>query len=75
MGKPQLTGEIRFPQYDLYPMNNEFQELYLSGYFQLSAINYKLDQYGDGLSGVQLVFSNGLSSPFLEVQEAKNSDF
>ena len=48
----ELTGEIRFPQYAVYPTKERFNELYYSGEFKLSAINYKLEQFEDALCGI-----------------------
>ena len=61
----EVVGEIRIPPIEEYPTINDFETLYASS-FVLSAINYK--QFSDfySLSGIQLAFSNGISTPLFE---------
>ena len=65
----EVVGEIRIPPIEEYPTINDFETLYASS-FVLSAINYK--QFSDfySLSGIQLAFSNGISTPLFETSAA-----
>ena len=53
-----------------FPTEDDFEELYASD-FALSAINYKHYSDSFGLSGIQLVFSNGITTPLFESKAAE----
>ena len=66
----EVVGELRFPPMEEFPTVDDFEALYASD-FQLAAINYK--QFSDfySLSGIQLVFSNGIATPLFQSTAAE----
>ena len=70
IGRLDITGAIEFPALEdsiAFPSFDEFTELYSAGSFQLSSLKYKVVD-GQFLSGLQLAFSNGVESPFIETE-------
>ena len=65
-GSSEIAGTIRFPTLVSYPSFDQFVDLYQTGDFRLTRINYKHFQNKRDLTAIQLEFSNGQSTPMYE---------
>ena len=71
-GKAEISGELYFPPIFVYPTFPQFTQLTLQdGFSKLSSMNFKQHKDIYGLSGIQLVFSNGFSTPLFQTPQGK----
>ena len=71
IGEPGIVGELKFPDYQVYPNFQKYQQLQAKGKFpKLSTIYYKQEANNKYLSGIQLGFEDGTKSLWIEQQDA-----
>ena len=65
--KVGVSGEMHFPPVDAYPTYKQYKNFYSnSNNSKLKTVHYKRGSFKDEITGIQLVFVDGTSSPFFE---------